>query len=270
MPAQTYDVTEPIQASIRFAIGQVTVTTDDSGRTSASVEPSEPGDRMAQELADRTRISLDGDELLVEVPGRGVWRGPGSVHIRLTVPSGSSVTVAAGVLTFTSTGRLDEVSIKAGVGTVTVEEATGDVSVRGGSATVDVGSAATVAFKCGRGDLRVDSAQDVYVKTGQGQVDVQASSGKVFVKGAMVSLDVHRASAGEITFEAAMGTARVGAVEGTTVELDLSSATGDARCELAMDGEAPAGAALKVSLRTTSGDVVVTRAAATASASAAG
>ena len=108
-----------------------------------------------------------------------------------------------------------------------------------------------------------------FIKTGQGRVDLGPSDGDVFVKGAMVSLDVAEARGGDIAFEAAMGSATIGVVQGTRVELDLSSATGDARSELAMDGEGDLPAALRVRLRTTSGDVVVRPAAVPEPASAA-
>jgi hypothetical protein len=260
MPSETFPVTGPIQSSVHFALGEVTVTTDDSGQATASVEPSDPDDRAATSLAESARISLDGGELRVVLPDRVLWRtAPAALHVRLTVPAGSSVGVAAGVLTLDATGRLDDISLKAGVGTINVEHAA-TLSVRGGTATVDVGSATSVAVKCGRAELRVGAAEDVYVKTGQGQVEIGSCSGEVTVKGAMVNLDVAAASRGQIRFDAAMGNAQVGVVEGTTVELDLSSATGDARSELAPTGE-PAGreAALRVKLRATSGDVVVCR-----------
>jgi hypothetical protein len=262
MPSESYPATGPVQASIRFAVGQVTIDTDDSGQVSATVEPSEPDDRAAAALADTATISFEGSDLRVEVSERGVWRrGPASLRIRLVLPASSTVTCGAGVVTLTSSGRLESVSVKTGVGTITVPEASGDVSVRCGDGTVEVGTATSVALKCGRGDLRVGQANDVYVKAGQGTVDIGASHGKVFVKGAMVTMDVHEADAGAITFEAAMGSASVGVVEGTTVSMDLSSATGDARCELPLSsGEERGAAALDVRLRTTSGDVVLRRA----------
>lgn len=260
MPSQSYSASAPVQASVRLAVGQVSVTTDESGQLSAVVDPSDPGDRAAIELAETATIAFEGGQLRVEVPERGLWRrGPASLHVRLTLPAGSSVTCAAGVVTFTSEGRLDDVSIKTGVGTVTVPEAAGAISIRCGDGTVDIGSAGSVALKCGRGDLRIGRAGDVQVKAGQGTVDIGASRGAVFVKGAMVTLEVHEASGGEITFETAMGNAHVGVVAGTTVELDLSSATGDARSELAVaTGLAGDTADLSIRLRTTSGDVLVT------------
>lgn len=266
MPSKSYPSAAPVEADVRFAVGRLTVVAEETDHVTADVEPAEPGDHAAQALADSASIRFQDDTLTIEVPQRGGWlrRSPAPLHIRLTLPVGSSLSATTGVLTLGSTGPLDQVAVKAGVGTIDVEHADG-VSIKVGDATVTIGSAADVAFKCGRGDLRVGTARDVFVKTGQGQVHIGSSSGDVAVKGAMVGLEVAAASGGEITFEAAMGSARVGVVEGTTVELDLSSATGDARSDLAMiegDGEA----ALQVRLRTTSGDVVVERAKEPASA----
>lgn len=266
MPSNSYTSHTPVEARFRFAVGTLTVVAEQTDQVTASVEPAEAGDQTAQALADSASISFEDDTLTIEVPERGGWvrRSPASLDIRLTLPVGSSVSATTGVLTLSSTGQLDQVAVKAGVGTIDVEQATG-VSVKGGDATVTIGSAADVAVKCGRGDVRVATAHDVFVKAGQGQVHLGSSSGDVAVKGAMVSLEIAAARSGEVTFQAAMGSARVGVAEGTTVELDLSSATGDARSELAV-AEGSGEAALHVRLRTTSGDVVVERAKAPASA----
>ena len=268
MPSESFPVTGPVQATVRIAVGEVTVTTDESGQVQASIEATDAGDRAAVALAESASIRCSGSELVVEVPQhRGlIWHGgTASLHVRLTVPAGSSLGVAAGVLTLTATGRLDDVNLKAGVATVDVEHAA-ELNVRGGQATVDLGSCTRVAYKCGRGDLRVGAAEEVYVKAGQGRVEIGSCSGDVVVKGAMVSLDVAAATSGRISFDAAMGNAQVGVVEGTTVELDLTSATGDARSELAPTDGPGGGAALSVRLKTTSGDVLVTRAKEPASA----
>lgn len=266
MPSESFTSQTPVEAAVRFAVGRLTVAAEQTHQLTASVEPAEPGDQAAQALADSASIRFEDDTLTIEVPERGGWlrRSPASLDIRLTLPVGSSVSATTGVLTLASTGQLDQVAVKAGVGTIDIEHAAG-VSVKGGDATVTIGSAPDVAVKCGRADLRVAAAHDVFVKTGQGQVEIGTSSGDVAVKGAMVSLEVAAASSGEIAFEAAMGSARVGVVEGTTVELDLSSATGAARSDLPTT-DSGGEAALQVRLRTTSGEVLVERAKVPASA----
>ena len=267
MPSQSFPVTGPLQASVRIAVGEVTITTDDGGQAHASIEAADLADHAAVALAETATITLDDGRLRVEVPDRVVWRrAPSALNVRLTLPTGSSIGAAAGVLTLRATGRLEDVSLKAGVAVVEVEHAA-ELSVRGGQATVDIGTCTRAEFKSGRGDLRIGAADQVHVKTGQGRVEIGTSSGDVAVKGAMLSLDVAAASSGQISFEAAMGNAHVGVVSGTTVELDLSSATGDARSDLPLtSGGGSTGADLAVRLKTTSGDVVVTRAEAPVSA----
>ena len=269
MPAESFAVSGPIRTSLHLAVGDVTVTTDESGHASATVDPAEPGDRAATALAESATITFEGGELRVVVPDRVLWRSsPATLKVHLTVPTGSSLSAAAGVLTLTSSDRLGAVALKTGVATVDLDHAD-SLSLRGGTADVDLASAGDVSAKCGRADLRLGAVADVFVKVGQGTVEIGSCTGEVVVKGAMVGLDVAAASSGQIRFDAAMGSGTVGVAEGTTVQLDLSSATGDARSELsAPAGGRVDGADLSVRMRTTSGDVVVRRAVAEPSSAA--
>jgi hypothetical protein len=73
-----------------------------------------------------------------------------------------------------------------------------------------------------------------------------------------VQLDLREAGPGELDFNTGSGSATVGVLAGTTVQLDLMSASGDVRCDLPLESSAPAGGAgLRIRLRTGSGDLLV-------------
>lgn len=261
MPSKSFAVTEAVDATIRVAVGEVEISTSTDGQVHVAVASSVEGDREAESLAEQASITLDHDKLVVELPRRVIWHGgASSVLVTLTVPEGSSVTGAAGVLTIRGTGQLGDVSVKAGIATVEVEHADA-IRVKGGNGTVQARSSSEVSFSCGRGDVLLGHADDVFVKTAQGRVEIAESNGDVRVKGAMVDLDIASAESGDVAFDAAMGSARVGVAEGATVEFDLSSATGDARSDLTeVDRPSGEGPRLKVQLRTKTGDVLLHRA----------
>ncbi len=187
-------------------------------------EALDPGDEMARALAEQARINLDGGRLRIEVSGKGLRRNVRAVHVRVRAPEGSSLTAEAG------------------------------------ECTAVVGATSTVLAIAGRCHLQVQQAENVTMKAG-GQAELQSTSGRVVIKGGGVALDLRAASGGEVLFDTGAGSARVGVVEGTTVQLDLTSGMGELRCDLPLeDGPPKAGADLRLRLRTGSGDVVVSRA----------
>lgn len=257
----TFSTSTPLDVRVRFGSGRVTVETCTDGQASATAEALDPGDKHARLMAEQARIQLDGDRLTVDVPGKGLRRSSLPVHVRLRLPELSDLHVQTGDVVLDVTGELDDVRVQTGNGEVRVPSARGAVEVKSGHATVVVGSAASVSLTAGSGTLQVQSAGDVTFKTGHGQAELHSTSGRVVVKGGGVSLDLKAASAGEVLFDSGAGSARVGVVEGTTVQLDLTSGMGEVRSDVPLEGGAPAGGpALRLRLRTGAGDVVVTRA----------
>jgi hypothetical protein len=254
----TFSATDPLEARVRFGAGTLTVETSDDGHATATVEPLDASDRRAVLLAEHSRIALEGTRLIVDVPGKGVRRSSIGVRVHLTVPARSSLVSQSGEITLTTHGSLGDVSVRTGSGDVRVADSLGAVDVKAGNGTVEVGTALRVGLVSGNGKLSVGTAGDVSLKAGQGRADLQSTSGSVVVKGGNVVLELKEALSGDVVFHAGSGSARVGVAKGTTVALDLMSGRGDVRCDLPVEASAPAGgAALRVRLRTGSGDVVV-------------
>lgn len=134
--------------------------------------------------------------------------------------------------------------------------------MKAGQTVIRVGTADSIAVSTGQGSLRTDRSGDVAFKAGQGSAFLGRTDGSVAVKGGMVQLDIREAGDGDIAFNTAAGSATVGIALGTTVELDLMSASGDVRCDLPLESSAPSGGAgLRLRLRTGSGDLRVAPAA---------
>ncbi|MCU1601764.1 MAG: hypothetical protein JWO22_2473 [Frankiales bacterium] len=259
----TFTTSGPVVARLRFHGGSVDVDATTDGSATAVVEALDPADERSAEAARAARIDLAGNKLTVDVPGKGTWRGRGGIKVRiqLSLPPGSSVMSDSGDVTLHTAGALEGVRVRTGSGDVHVGDVL-DLDVKAGDATVVVtGAPRAILFTTGNGQLTADSVNDVMFKTGHGRATLGRTTGSVMVKGGNVQLDLGAASKGEVLFQTGAGGARVGVVEGTSVQLDLQSSLGDVRCDLPMEDGAPSGGSdLKVRLVTGLGDVVVQRA----------
>ncbi|MFN2539675.1 MAG: DUF4097 domain-containing protein [Mycobacteriales bacterium] len=258
----TFSTDGPLDARVRFHGGTVEVDATGAGPAGATVEPIDPNDSRSVEAANAARIDCVGSRLIVDVPGKGRWRGGVQVHISLQLPPLSKLTSESGEVRLHSTGELADLVVRTGSGDVHAAEVRDGVDIKAGDATVVVGgSPQRLSFTAGNGQLTADAAGDVMFKTGHGRATLGSTSGAVMVKGGNVQLDLGAARSGEVFFQTGAGSARIGVAEGTSVQLDLQSALGDVRCDLPMEQGAPTGGSdLKVRLVTGLGDLVVGRA----------
>ena len=262
---QDFTVHGPLEVDVRLGMGRIDTSIAEAGTAWASVEPVNPTHEPSLQLAAQASISLDGDRLRVHVPESGRLFRRGEVAITLCLPAASAVLVKGGAVDVTVVGGVDAMMLKLGAGEVDVDEATSSLVVKAGQTDVRVGVCSAVTVTTGQGSLTADRVGDAVFKTGQGSVRLGRTDGTVAVKGGSVDLDVAEAGSGQVSFTTGSGSAQVGDATGTTVELDLMSASGDERCELPLESSAPAGGAgLKVRLHTASGNLRVSPAAAVA------
>jgi DUF4097 and DUF4098 domain-containing protein YvlB len=112
---------------------------------------------------------------------------------------------------------------------------------------------------------RVDGDLDAHSASG----DIEIGDAGASVRGRTASGDITVlvARRGAVEVKAASGDVSVGVAQGVGVWLDLSTMSGDTTSDLAIGDAAPAdGCDLRLTARTMSGDVHVTRAPATATA----
>lgn len=205
---------------------------------------------------------------------RLVVRGPdepalGAVPLLVTVraPAGSRPAVRTGAAGVRLAGRAGWAAVRTGSGTARLDEVTGDADVTTGSGGIDLGSCGgRTQLRTGGGEIEVGSlAGPSRVRTGSGDVRLGEVTGDVEIRsgsGDVVLADVVR---GDVRVSTGSGTVRVGVHSGVAAELDLSTGSGRARSELDVRHDTPpATPAVRVSGRTGSGEVLVTRAAAAA------
>lgn len=254
---QQFTTDGPLEATVRIGSGQIAVRRAADGAASADVRPLDATHEPSVRLAASAQVRLDGHSLIVAVPEHGRTFRRAEVLVELQLPAESQLLIKAGAATIKARDGLRSLEAKMGAGTVDADDV-GDLVVKAGQVEVVVGSARTVVVSTGQGSLHAGSIGDAAFKTGHGQVELGRTEGRVLVKGGMVDLTIRAAGAGEVTFTGGAGSARVGVVPGTTVQLDLTSGSGDVRCDLPLESSAPTGgAALDLRLRTGSGDLLV-------------
>jgi DUF4097 and DUF4098 domain-containing protein YvlB len=165
----TFATPEPISISLELSVGDVRIAASERTETVVDVRPSDPAKRGDVAAAEQTRVECASGRLLVKAPKS--WRqwtpkgGGESIDVEIQVPTGSHLTGEAGVAAVHTRGRLGEVSFRAGVGDIDIDEA-GLLRVRTGAGDVTVGRAGA----------------DVEVKTGSGRIDVHVAAGRAVVK----------------------------------------------------------------------------------------
>jgi hypothetical protein len=255
---QEFAIEGRVEASVKMGSGRIDAQPAEPGMAWASVEAIDPHHEASVQLAERTSITLDGDQLNVSVPESGRIFRRAEIAVTLGLPSHSGLSVKAGAADVTVRGGVEALAVKLGAGDVDVDEATAALAVKAGQTDVRVGTCGNVAVSTGQGSLTGDRVGPTAFKTGQGSVTLGRTDGSVAVKGGAVDLDIREAGPGDVVFVTGSGSAAIGVAAGTTVEMDLLSASGDVRCDLPMESSAPAGGAgLKLKLRTGSGDLRV-------------
>ncbi|MDT7571515.1 MAG: hypothetical protein QOE05_1689 [Actinomycetota bacterium] len=259
---QEFAIDRSVEASVKMGSGRIDVQRAEPGSTWASVQAVDPDHEPSVQLAERATITLDGDHLNVDVPESGRVFRRAEIAVTLALPSRSGLSIKGGAIDVTVRGGVEALSVKMGAGDIDVDEATSAMAVKAGQTDVRVGTCANVAVSTGQGSLTAERVGMTAFKTGQGTVKLGRTDGSVAVKGGAVDLDIREAGAGDVAFATGSGSASIGVAAGTTVEMDLVSASGDVRCDLSMDSSAPAGGAgLKLNLRTGSGNLLVAPAA---------
>jgi DUF4097 and DUF4098 domain-containing protein YvlB len=273
-----FDRSTPVDVTLRAMSGVVEITAEDRLTIEVEVTPyDDGGSAAARDSADKTRVELDGDALLIQVPGADTWTWRRTPKLRITakVPAGSTLTGkiaaadvrAAGVY---ASARLDAASAGLDVGEITgdadLDTASGDVKV------ARVGGDLTAKSSSGRLHIG-DVSGDVRLRTASGNVLLRSAGGSVSAGTASGDIEIGRLSRGQAQVRTASGDVRVGLAAGTGVWMDLHTASGRTISDLTPHGGPAApetdGPPLELRIRTASGDIHVHRAVAAGDAKAA-
>jgi DUF4097 and DUF4098 domain-containing protein YvlB len=266
-----FNVQDRITLFAKLAAGAMNVAAEP--RDTAAVEVLPYDDSTAsREAAERTVVEMRGSALHVESP-EGGWRlrRSGRIRVDVRLPEDSRLVVRVASADTRFDGRYGDATIDTASGDVTVDHVAGTLTVKGASADVRVARV--------EGQLVVDSASgdvvlgyaggDVIVGTSSGDITLDKAEGSVRAQSASGDLRLGSVGQGNVQLSTASGDVRVGIAAGTSVWLDLSTASGSTRSDLDHgDAQAPANGVpdLNLRVRTASGDIELRRVAVPASA----
>ena len=280
---RTFPVDGPLSLSVRLVAGECLITAADVDQAVVDLQPMTDDDEAAIAAIEESRVELRGDALRIATPrwsGIGAFGRSPAINVLVTVPTGTTVDAEAGSAAIRIDGTVGAVDVQTGSGDL-IAGSCGEVLVRTGSGSVDIDQVHAASVKSGSGDITIGRSAggvelhaasgdvrvgevggDARVSTSSGDVELGATGGRVAAKTASGDLAFRRAAEGEVTASTASGDVVIGVPEGTATRLECWSASGSVRSQL-QPAEAPADSdrRLFVIVRTTSGDITITRAA---------
>jgi hypothetical protein len=261
----TFDTPSPVSARIDVAAGSVRVRAGDRGVTVVEVRPHDERSSADVTAAEQATVTLDGDALLVRVTGRPrlLFLGTGGqVDVDVDLPAGSAVEVRTSAGDVSCSGPLGATVLESRYGDLRLDTATGlRARTSSGGITAGAVEGATVAHT-DYGDVRIGRTDgDARLRSTCGDVTVDRAAGTLLGSTNYGRVRVGEALRGSLVLETAYGEVEAGIPAGTAAWLDLTSASGTVRNELAAtDGPDDATDTVEVRARTAYGDVLVRRA----------
>ena len=283
----TFESPQPINVTIDVAIGSARFIASDRTDTVVDVRPTNPDNATDVKAAEGTRVEFTDGKLEVIAP-KGwkhytSFRGQSnSIDVTIELPTGSTLHGDSAMGNFASEGRLGKVRLKTAMGNIQLDRTTALVARTsfGNIRVEDVDGPAEVHTSSGDLNLRkvAGKAQvknsngttklgeiggDLHVRSSNGDVTIDSADASVDAKTANGSILAANVARGTVALATAAGNLEVGIREGSAAWLDVSSSFGDVRNSMSSAAEPPpSGDTVEVRGRTSYGDIVIRRSAA--------
>jgi hypothetical protein len=252
MLQETFHTPLPLELEVGIPSGDIEVETTESEESNITVDGD---DRLLEEV----EIRQDGNRVTVKYHGKGKFGfslSPLSLVFGSELRVRASVPHSAGVKVKTASAdtRLDGHFESVGVNSVS-----GDLRVRG-----EITGNATIKTVSGDADLdRVDG--DMSAQTVSGDLRIGPVAGSAETKTVSGDIRFQSVVAGDVRFTSVSGDIEIGIAQGSAVDVDAGSTSGDLSSEVPLAsepqfGEGEAAPTVVLRGRTVSGDVKVFRA----------
>jgi hypothetical protein len=212
----SFDTPEPISVTVELGVGDLQIVASDRTDTTVEVRPSDPGKKADVTAAEQTRVEYAGGRLLIRAPKN--WRrytphgGGESIDVQIELPAGSHLRGDTGVAALRCQGRLGECRYKTGAGNIQLDQAAA-VQLRTGAGDISVGKAdGDAELSTGTGSVRIDRVDGAaVVKNSNGDTWIGQVTGDLRVNAANGRISVDQAS-DTVAAKSANGDVRLGEV----------------------------------------------------------
>ncbi|GAA2082880.1 DUF4097 family beta strand repeat-containing protein [Streptomyces albiaxialis] len=223
-----YATPEPLTATLEFDLGTVRITAGERATTVVDVLPHTADDDLDIRTAEQTRVSCSGGSLVVKGPrNRGLFGRSGQLDIRVELPAGSRIEATSPMGDYRCEGPLGACVLRTSVGDIRVEEA------------------ASVKLRTDTGEIEVDRVRGDAEVNGAGRIAIGTLAGGGTVKNRNGATTVGEA-AGPLSVNSTNGPVDIGVAHSGA---EARCANGSVRIREAVRGV--------LALRTASGNVVV-------------
>jgi hypothetical protein len=210
----TFNTPSPITVTVELGLGDIEIVAGDRTDTVVDVRPSDPANEADVAAAERARVEYTDGGLLIKATN--TWKqhsfrgGRESIDVRIDLPVGSHVHGQGGIVAVRGSGRLGECRYKIGVGDIRIEHA-GPVGLRTGSGNISVEHAIGRAeITTGSGVVRIGTIDGAAViKNSNGDTRIGGVTGDLRVNAANGTIVVDQAQAG-VEAKTANGDVRLG------------------------------------------------------------
>jgi DUF4097 and DUF4098 domain-containing protein YvlB len=252
MLEQTFDTPLPVTLEVTIPSGDIDVESVDGEQTYVTVDGD---DRMLEHV----EVRHDGGKVVVTVREKGKFGislgslvfGNGGLRVRARMPHGAGVKV--------KTASADTALAGSFAG-LDLNSASGDVQMRGEVAD-------GVRIKTVSGDVQLERVDgDLSVQCVSGDIRVRSVAGSVDTKSVSGDIRIEALTAGDVRFSSVSGDIELGIAQGSLLDVDAGSTSGDLSSEVPLAsepvmGESASAPTVVLRGRTVSGDVRVFRAA---------
>lgn len=259
----TYATPQPITVIVEIAAGAVRLVAADRADTVVEVRPRDDSRSQDVHAAERVRVDFTNGTLTVSSRRGFSFPRRGAVVVDVALPAGSRLNGSVVSAQLTANGSYTDCTLASASGGLIVDSVSGKLKADTSSGDVTVGTVTTASVSTASGSASFGHVLgDVKFRAASGSLSVGDLLGSVDAQTASGDVAVAAAVAGDITVQTSSGEVNVGIAEGTAAKLDLRTHSGAVRNGLQpTDGPADGDKTLVVSAWTSSGDVIVRRAA---------
>lgn len=264
-----FETPEPISVTLEIVVGDIQIAASDRADTVVEVHPSDPANKNDVSAAEQIRVEFADGRLLVRAPKSGwrqwtpLGRGSGSIDVQIELPLGSSVFGGgmASVAGLRCTGRIGDCRYRTGLGEIRIDQA-GSVELKTGARDVRITSVdGTAVVRNSHGDTWIgEVGGDVHVKAANGSISIDLAHAGVTAKTANGDIHLGEVERGTVVAQSARGSLDVGVRDGVAAWLDVKTSFGRVRNDLeAAERPAPREDAVEIHARTSFGDITIHR-----------